>query len=308
METVENLGIVGDVVKVRLGYARNYLLPRQLATVPSEELVKQLQSKRAEAEKHLAEQRAQRQQIIGKLTGFELSLVKSCNDLGVLYGQITQQDIATGLTAAGYPVRPRDVRLSETIKRVGDYEVLVKYETDLETRIKLHVKADRELHKEEKAEMDFDDEGNLITAENPGKVHEIRGIFEQKLPQVELRCIADLPPEVREKYVAEETGLTYAENSLIKARALAKLADGIIISEDSGFEVEALGRAPGIYSARYAPTDKERCEKILAAIQGVPASQRRAQFVACVTLLENGRNPLYFFGRRTGTVAAKRRG
>ena len=174
VETVENLGIVGDVVKVRLGYARNYLLPRQLATVPSEELVKQLQSKRAEAEKHLAEQRAQRQQIIGKLTGFELSLVKSCNDLGVLYGQITQQDIATGLTAAGYPVRPRDVRLSETIKRVGDYEVLVKYETDLETRIKLHVKADRELHKEEKAEMDFDDEGNLITADNPGKIRKPR--------------------------------------------------------------------------------------------------------------------------------------
>ncbi|HMV34280.1 MAG TPA: RdgB/HAM1 family non-canonical purine NTP pyrophosphatase [Turneriella sp.] len=148
----------------------------------------------------------------------------------------------------------------------------------------------------------------LLATENPGKVHEIRGIFHQKLPQTELFCIADLPQDIREKYEAHETGLTYAENSLIKARALAKLADGIIISEDSGFEVEALGRAPGIYSARYAPTDKERCEKILAAIQGVPASQRRAQFVACVTLMENGKNPLYFFGRRTGTVAAELRG
>ncbi|HNL53393.1 MAG TPA: non-canonical purine NTP pyrophosphatase, partial [Turneriella sp.] len=106
----------------------------------------------------------------------------------------------------------------------------------------------------------------LLATENPGKVHEIRGIFQQKLPQTELFCIADLPQDIREKYEAHETGLTYAENSLIKARALAKLADGIIISEDSGFEVEALGRAPGIYSARYAPTDKERCEKILAAI------------------------------------------
>ncbi|HNM99845.1 MAG TPA: non-canonical purine NTP pyrophosphatase, partial [Turneriella sp.] len=148
----------------------------------------------------------------------------------------------------------------------------------------------------------------LVATENPGKVTEIRGIFQQKLPQTELHCIADLPQDIREKYEAHETGLTYAENSLIKARALAKLADGIIISEDSGFEVEALGRAPGIYSARYAPTDKERCEKILAAIQGVPASQRRAQFVACVTLMENGKNPLYFFGRRTGTVAAELRG
>jgi non-canonical purine NTP pyrophosphatase (RdgB/HAM1 family) len=148
----------------------------------------------------------------------------------------------------------------------------------------------------------------LLATENPGKVTEIRGIFQQKLPQAELLSIADLPQEIREKYDAHETGLTYAENSLIKARALAKLVDGIILSEDSGFEVEALGRAPGIYSARYAPTDKERCEKILAAMRDVPAAQRRAQFVACVTLLENGGNPIYFFGRRTGTVATALRG
>lgn len=148
----------------------------------------------------------------------------------------------------------------------------------------------------------------LLATENPGKVQEIRGIFRQKLPQTELLCIADLPQEIREKYEAHETGLTYAENSLIKARALAKLVGGIILSEDSGFEVEALGRAPGIYSARYAPTDKERCEKILAALREAPAAERRAQFIACVTLIENGRNPIYFFGRRTGTVADKRRG
>ena len=148
----------------------------------------------------------------------------------------------------------------------------------------------------------------LLATENPGKVTEIRGIFQQKLPQAELLSIADLPQQVREKYDAHETGLTYAENSLIKARALAKLVDGIILSEDSGFEVEALGRAPGIYSARYAPTDKERCEKILHALRDVPAAQRRAQFVACVTLLENGGNPIYFFGRRTGTVATALRG
>jgi len=148
----------------------------------------------------------------------------------------------------------------------------------------------------------------LLATENPGKVTEIRGIFQQKLPQAELLSIADLPQQVREKYDAHETGLTYAENSLIKARALAKLVDGIILSEDSGLEVEALGRAPGIYSARYAPTDKERCEKILHALRDVPAAQRRAQFVACVTLLENGGNPIYFFGRRTGTVATALRG
>lgn len=174
VESVENLGIVGDVVKVRLGYARNFLMPRSLATVPSDELIKTLQAKRAVAQKEVAALRKQREETIGKLAGFSLELIKSSNDQGVLYGQITQQDVADALTAKGHTVRPRDVRLSEVIKRVGEYEVLVKYETELETRIKLFVKADRELEKEEKNEMDFDEEGNLITPENPGKFRKPR--------------------------------------------------------------------------------------------------------------------------------------
>jgi large subunit ribosomal protein L9 len=161
-ESVENLGIVGDVVKVRTGYARNYLLPRAYATTPSEELIKSLQAKRAEAEKQLAEQRKMRAATIEKLQGFELTLERSCNDLGILYAAVTQREIATALTAAGYPVRDRDVRLSGAIKRVDHYDVQIKYETDLETHIKLHVKADRPLAKEEKADLDFDNEGNLI--------------------------------------------------------------------------------------------------------------------------------------------------
>lgn len=161
-ESVENLGIVGDVVKVRTGYARNYLLPRALATTPSQELIKSLQAKRAEAEKQLAEQRKMRASTIEKLQGFELTLERSCNDLGILYAAVTQREIATALTAAGYPVRDRDVRLSGAIKRVDHYEVHIKYESDLETHIKLHVKADRPLAKEEKADLDFDNEGNLI--------------------------------------------------------------------------------------------------------------------------------------------------
>lgn len=161
-ETVENLGIVGDVVKVRTGYARNFLLPRSFATTPSEELIKGLQAKRAEAEKQLAEQRKMRAETVSRLTGYELTIERPCNDLGILYGAVTQQEIAAALTAAGYGVRPRDVRLSGAIKRVDNYDIHIKYETDLETHIKLHVKADRPLTKEERVDMDFDNEGNLI--------------------------------------------------------------------------------------------------------------------------------------------------
>ena len=87
-ENVENLGIVGDVVGVRLGYARNYLLPRDLATAPSEEKIKELAGKRAEAQRLLAEQRKQREGMNTKLAGLEIDLIRSCNDQGILYGAI----------------------------------------------------------------------------------------------------------------------------------------------------------------------------------------------------------------------------
>ncbi len=171
-ENVEALGIVGDVVKVRTGYARNFLLPRSLATTPSEELIKGLQAKRAAAEKDLADQRKHRTETIQKLAGYELTLERPCNDQGVLYAGVTQQEVAAALTAAGYPVRTRDVRLSEAIKRIDSYSVLVKFESELETTIKLWVVADRKLDgKDEKPDMDFDMEGNLIV---PGSREERR--------------------------------------------------------------------------------------------------------------------------------------
>ena len=144
-ETVETLGIVGDVVNVRTGYARNFLLPRNLATTPSDELIKSLAAKRAEAEKQVAAQRKVKEDLVGKLQGVELELVKSCNDQGHLYGGITQQELSTALKEKGYAVTPRDIRLTEAIKRVGSYEIHVKLASDLDANIKLSVKPDREL-------------------------------------------------------------------------------------------------------------------------------------------------------------------
>lgn len=160
-ENVDNLGIVGDVVNVRLGYARNYLLPRELATEPSQELLAQLAEKRKQAEQDLAELRARRKELIKKIDGLELTLTRSCNDQGHLYGSVSQQDIAASLTELGYPVQPREVRLAHTIKRVDTYDVLIKFDSDLEATVKIWVVADRRIEVE-REEMEFDDEGNLI--------------------------------------------------------------------------------------------------------------------------------------------------
>lgn len=153
-ENVDALGIVGDVVHVRSGYARNFLLPRGLATKPSEEAMKSLAAKRAEAERQLRELRAQREAMVGKLTDHEVTLVRSCNDQGLLYGSVTQKDIADALVADGFNVTARDVRLGQTIKRVDTYHVLIKLDKDLDADVKVWVVPDRELPKGDHAAPD----------------------------------------------------------------------------------------------------------------------------------------------------------
>ena len=159
IENVDSLGIVGDVVNVRIGYARNFLLPRNLATTPSADLVASLAAKRADAQKLVAAQRKQREETTGKLKGVEITLVRSCNDQGILYGAITQQDIASSLAEQGYSVKAREVRIAQTIKRVDSFDVHVKLDSDLDAVVKVHVKADRELDSAKRDEPEAADRG-----------------------------------------------------------------------------------------------------------------------------------------------------
>lgn len=154
-ESVDTLGIVGDVVNVRVGYARNFLLPRNMATTPSDEAIKAVAAKRAEAEKQVAELRLARQELIKKLEGIQLTIQRSCNDLGHLYASVTQQEIAKALEETGHKgVKARDVRLHQNIKRVDTYDIHIKFEADLEATIKLWVVADRKLDLDKREEAE----------------------------------------------------------------------------------------------------------------------------------------------------------
>ena len=143
--TVEHLGLVGDVVKVRSGYARNYLLPMGVAEPPSAERIEALKEARAVAQAELAALRAARAEIVEKLTDCEVKLVRSCNDQGVLYGSVTQRDISDGLVEMGYSVDMRAVRLSQPIRRVGSQQVLIQFDRELKQQITVKVLPDREL-------------------------------------------------------------------------------------------------------------------------------------------------------------------
>ncbi|MEO1535547.1 MAG: 50S ribosomal protein L9 [Planctomycetota bacterium] len=162
VENVDNLGIVGDVVRVKTGFARNYLLPFGYATEPSDELIKDLADKRKTAEEDQRKLRIVREALVKKLGGVEITMERSCNDQGLLYGSVTQQDIAAALKSLDFDVKPREVRLPQVIKRLGEFDVTVKLATDLEEHIKIQLTPDRELDLDEREEMEFDNEGNLI--------------------------------------------------------------------------------------------------------------------------------------------------
>lgn len=145
LETIEHLGIVGDVVKVRPGYARNYLLPMLLAEKPSPEKIESLKEARAVALAKQAQMRADRETLITTLTDMKLVLVRSCNDQGQLYGAVTQRDIADELTAQGHAVDMRAVRLANPIRRIGAWMCTIQFDRDLKAEIHVHVNPDRVL-------------------------------------------------------------------------------------------------------------------------------------------------------------------
>lgn len=160
-KTVENLGIVGDIVKVRPGFARNFLLPQALAEAPTPIKIGRLKEAREAALAELAKLRQDRESLVAKMQNVVITIQRSCNDQGILYGSVSQRDISDGLLAAGYPVDLRAVRLSQSIRRVGEYHVPIQFEKDLRTDITLKVEPDRAFV-DEKEEMEIDDEGELV--------------------------------------------------------------------------------------------------------------------------------------------------
>jgi XTP/dITP diphosphohydrolase len=120
----------------------------------------------------------------------------------------------------------------------------------------------------------------MLASRNPGKLSELRALLAGDLA-IELVALPANAPEI------EETGATFAENALLKARGIAAWAKEWTLADDSGLEVDALGGAPGVHSHRYAgehATDADRVAKLLAALQGVPPERRAARFRCAVAL------------------------
>ncbi|MEC8066208.1 MAG: 50S ribosomal protein L9 [Planctomycetota bacterium] len=142
VESVENLGLVGEVVRVRAGYARNYLLPLGMAEFPTEERIAELQSARVEAAAKADALREEQESILGKLGGIVLTLRRPTNDKGILYGSVSQRDISDALIQGGFNVGISAVRLSVAIRRTGNYEVPIQFGKELREVITVVVESE----------------------------------------------------------------------------------------------------------------------------------------------------------------------
>lgn len=148
-DNVPSLGIVGDVVTVKPGYARNYLIPHGLGSEPTEGNIARLAERRAVVEAEMKAIRSAQQKMIEGLEGYELTLERSCNEQGVLFGGVSQHDIAEALREKGLAIEDRFVRIGQQIKRLDSYDIPVVIDSELKAEIKLWVVSDRPMQNDD---------------------------------------------------------------------------------------------------------------------------------------------------------------
>ena len=140
LERVQNLGELGDSVKVKPGYARNYLIPQGRAVIATPANVAEFEARRAQLEGQEAQALAAVQARADALEGQEVTLVRKTGEEGKLFGSVGPQDIADALTEGGTPVARNEVRLAnDTLRQIGDYEVGVHLYANVEASITVHI-------------------------------------------------------------------------------------------------------------------------------------------------------------------------
>ena len=143
LEKVANLGNLGDIVKVKDGYARNFLIPNRKARRATKQAIAEFEVRRAELEKIAAEKLAASQAVGEKLAGLSFEITQKSGVDGRLFGSVTNADVAEVLKAAGFEIEKSQVRMPNgPIKMIGEYELQIALHTDVIADIKLTVIGD----------------------------------------------------------------------------------------------------------------------------------------------------------------------
>jgi large subunit ribosomal protein L9 len=144
-EDVDDLGARGEIVRVRAGYARNYLLPRNLAVQATTGNVKGIEQERAALLKKEAKERATAEAQSQQMGSLELEFRRKAGEQGALYGSVTSMDLAEALKERGYEIDRHRIHLREPIKRLGEYTVPVRLHREVTLDLKVRVASEGEV-------------------------------------------------------------------------------------------------------------------------------------------------------------------
>lgn len=144
LEKVRNLGNLGDTVKVRAGFGRNYLIPHGKAVIANDKNKASFEARRAELEKHAIDELTKAQARAEKMQGATVQIVAKAGEEGKLFGSIGTADIAEAMTQNGFPLERAEIHLpTGPIKQIGDFEIPVSLHTEVNFKIHVSVVAEK---------------------------------------------------------------------------------------------------------------------------------------------------------------------
>jgi large subunit ribosomal protein L9 len=139
LERVESLGQMGDVVRVKPGFARNFLLPQKKAMRATKENLAVFEKQRAQLEAQNLARTGEAEQVAGKMAGLAVVIIRQAGETGQLYGSVSNRDIAEAVTAAGFTVERRQVLLLQPIKALGIHATRVSLHPEVDIEVKVNV-------------------------------------------------------------------------------------------------------------------------------------------------------------------------
>lgn len=200
LERVEKLGQMGEIVRVKDGYARNFLLPRKKALRATKENMLQFEAQRAQLEARNLELRSEAEKVQSKITGLVITVLRQAGDTGQLYGSVTTRDISDGVTAGGFSVNRTQVVLGHPIKTIGLHQVRVALHPEVVSMVTVNVarseeEAARQAAGEDLTRRHFDDDEDEVKAAEFFESEELASDAEGEEGEAEVEVEAEADAE-----------------------------------------------------------------------------------------------------------------
>ena len=191
LERIEKLGQMGDVVKVKPGFARNYLLPKKKAMRATDANLKVFESQRSQLETDNLERRSEAEAVAGKLDGLSIVLIRQAGEGGQLYGSVTARDMAQALGKDGVKVERAQVQLDKVIKVLGLHPVRLRLHPEVSVTITVNVARSEE---EARAQAS---EGHVVSTEEQRAAEE--AVIQDVITEVEAEEATEAEQEAEEE-------------------------------------------------------------------------------------------------------------